>query len=136
MGPISGLTTYTLTVAIGNPEARVSSMYGAPGNVSFSLLANGVAFASDTVTNGTVPNGTFEDFTLTYTTPKSGSIVGENLEIQLATLPEEGSAYQPGFDNVMLSATTTTPVPEPKTWVLLGIGALALYWLMRRNRSA
>jgi hypothetical protein len=132
LGTITGLTTYTLTLAIGNRTG--TGLYHDPGNVSFSLLANGVAFATKTVNNGTVSDGTFQDFTLTYTTPSSGSIVGENLEIQLATLPETGSAYQPGFDNVRLNATTM-PVPEPKTWVLLGIGALALCLIRRHQIS-
>lgn len=135
LGTIAPLTTYTLTLAIGNEKGSDSSLYGAPGNVSFSLLANGVAFATTTVTNGTVPNGTFEDFTLSYTTPASGSIIGENLKIQLATLPEHGTAYQPAFDNVTLNATSVAVVPEPPTAALLVPGGLALYWLMRRRRT-
>jgi hypothetical protein len=132
LGTITGLTTYTLTLAIGNKNG--TGLYDNPGNVSFSLLANGVAFATKTVNNGTVPEGTFEDFTLTYTTPSSGSIVGENLEIQMATLPETGSAYQPGFDNVRLSETVTA-VPEPKAWILVVLGAL-LFCLLRRRHVA
>jgi hypothetical protein len=131
LATIAPLTTYTLTVAIGNRNG--TGLYDDPGNVSFSLLANGVAFATDTVTNGTVPNGTFEDFTLTYTTPGSGSIIGDSLEIQLAALPETGTAFQPAFDNIRLDATTMV-VPEPKTWALLLSGVLALCWLMRRKQ--
>lgn len=134
LGTIAPLTTYTLTLAIGNEKGSDAGLYGAPGNVSFSLLANGVAFATKTVSNGTVPNGTFEDFALTYTTPSSGSIIGENLKIQLATLPEQGTAYQPAFDNVTLDATAVPgSVPEPDTFALLVPGALALFWLMRRK---
>ncbi len=133
LATITPLTTYTLTVAIGNRNG--TGLYSDPGNVSFSLLANGIAFASQTVDNGTVPNGTFEDFTLTYTTPSSGSIIGDNLTIQLASLPEQGSAYVPAFDNVTLNATEI-PVPEPATWALLLSGALSLCWLTRRRRTA
>jgi hypothetical protein len=133
LGKIAPLTTYTLTVAIGNKNGN--GLYDNPGNVSFSLLANGTAFTTDTVTNGTVPNGTFEDFTLTYTTPASGSIIGDNLEIQLAALPEQGTAYQPGFDTITLDATSVPVVPEPKTWALLAAGGLALFWLMRRKKT-
>lgn len=135
LATITPLTTYTLTVAIGNIKNSDSSLYGAPGNVSFSLLANGVPFATDTVNNGTVPNGTFEDFTLTYSTPASGSIIGENLQIQLAALAEEGTAYKPAFDNVTLDATIMDPpaVPEPQTWVLVLAGGLALGWFLHRK---
>jgi hypothetical protein len=134
LGTITPLTTYTLTIAVGDETQSDTSLYGAPGNVSFSLLANGVAFATKTVPNGSVANGTFADFTLTYATPSSGSIIGENLEIQLATLPETGTAYQPGFDNVRLNETVMA-VPEPTTSALLASGLLALCWLMRRQRS-
>jgi hypothetical protein len=133
LGAITPLTTYTLTIAVGNETQSDTSLYGAPGNLSFSLLANGVAFATKTVPNGSVANGTFADFTLTYTTPSSSSIIGENLEIQLATLPETGTAYQPGFDNIRLDANVTS-VPEPSTWALMVCGALMLCCLIRRHR--
>ena len=113
LGTIAPLTKYTLTLAIGNHNG--TALYDNPGNVSFSLLANGVAFATQTVTNGTVPESTFEDFTLTYTTPSSGSIIGENLTIQMAALPQTGNAFQPAFDNVTLDATSIAVVPEPPT---------------------
>jgi hypothetical protein len=132
LATIAPLTTYTLTLAIGNHNG--TGLYDNPGNVSFSLLANGVAFATQTVTNGTVPEGTFEDFTLTYTTPSSGSIIGENLTIQMAALPQTGGAFQPAFDNVTLDATSVAVVPEPPTAALLISGGFALFWLMRLRR--
>jgi hypothetical protein len=132
LGTIAPLTTYTLTLAIGNHNG--TGLYDNPGNVSFSLLANGVAFATKTVTNGTVPESTFEDFSLTYTTPSSGSVIGENLTIQMASLPETGTAFQPAFDNVTLDATSVAVVPEPPTAALLISGGFALFWLMRQRR--
>jgi hypothetical protein len=131
LGTIEGQTRYTLTVAVGNPTAKDSSNYGSPGNISFSLLANGVAFATDTVSNGTVANGTFQDFTLTFTTPGTSAIVGEALEIQLASLPE-AAPTEPAFDNITLDVTL---VPEPATWALVVLGALAVMGFGARRRS-
>ena len=134
LGQITADTAYTLTVAIGNRTS--GGLYNDPGNVSFSLLANGVAFATQTVSNGTVPNGTFDDFTLTYTTPDSGSIIGENLTIQLATLPEQSNAFQAAFDNVTLDETTIVAAPEPATFILVvsGLALIAIAGLRRSNR--
>jgi hypothetical protein len=132
LATIAPLTTYTLTVAVGNRNG--TGLYDDPGNVSFSLLANGFAFATQEVTNGTVPNGTFEDFTLTYVTPASSSIIGDNLTIQLATLPEQGSAYQAGFDSVTLDETTMEAAPEPAASILLIIGSITVIVLSRLRR--
>jgi hypothetical protein len=131
LGVIAPLTQYTLTVAIGNRNG--TGLYNDPGNVSFSLLANGVAFATQTVSNGTVPNGTFEDFSLTFTTPDTNTLIGQNLQIQLATLPEQGSAFQPGFDNVTLDATNLD-VPEPQVLPLLLSGLAAFCWMLWQRR--
>jgi hypothetical protein len=134
LGTITGDTTYTLTVAIGNPKSNDPISNGSPGNISFSLLADGVAFATDTVPNGTVANGTFQDFTLTYTTPDSGSMVGDDLKIQLASLPTSGDSTQASFDDVTLDATAMPlSVPEPSTWLLLAGAMLALAWRLRFN---
>jgi hypothetical protein len=100
-------------------------------------LADGVVFATDTINNDTVPNGTFENFTLTYSTPASDAIIGENLEIQMAALPEQGTAYKPAFDSVTLDATLLDPpaVPEPQTWVLVLAGTFTLCWIVRRKQA-
>jgi hypothetical protein len=132
LATIEPLTTYTLNVAIGNRNG--TGLYDDPGNVSFSLLANGVPFATQEITNGTVPNGTFDDFTLTYLTPASGSIIGDNLTIQLATLPEQGTAFQAGFDNITLEETTVEAVPEPATSILLVFGSASLIGLALLRR--
>ena len=133
LGIIAPNTDYTLTVAVGNVAGSDSASNHFPGNVSFSLLANGIAFTTDTVPNGTVPDGTFEDFSLTFQTPSSGSIIGENLEIQLASLPTPGPGSGPAFDNVTLNATSIAVAPEPSTCALLLGGLLTLWWLTRRR---
>jgi len=130
LGPILPGMQYTLTVAIGNRNG--SGIYDDPGNVTLSLLANGQAFATETVPNGSVPNGTFEDFSLTYTTTSSSPIVGDNLEIQLGTQPITSGEYQPAFDNVRLDLEE---VPEPQTCAMITLGALALGWMVWRLRD-
>jgi hypothetical protein len=85
-----------------------------------------------------VPNGTFEDFSLTYDSPSSGPVIGDNLTIQLATLPQQGSAYEAAFDNVTLSDASFDPpsaVAEPPTWALtlIVLGALVLCLIRRRQ---
>jgi hypothetical protein len=135
LATIAPNTQYTLTLAIGNVKQSDSSLYGAPGNLSFSLLANGNVIATQRVNNGTVANGTFQDFTLTYDSPISGTAIGENLTIQLATLPQSGSAYKGAFDNVTLDEVSLDPpvVPEPQTWALLAAGMLILGWRVHRT---
>jgi hypothetical protein len=137
LGIIEPNMSYTLTVAIGNVGGSDSVSNHSPGNVSFSLLANGIAFATDTVPNGTVPDATFQDFSLTFQTPSSGSIIGDSLGIQLASLPTSGPGSGPAFDNVTLDGKllNTPAVPEPSTWALLVCGALTLAWLNRRQTS-
>jgi hypothetical protein len=133
LGAIAADTTYTLTIAVGNVAGSDSVSNHSPGNVAFSLLANGVAFATHEVPTGTVPDGTFEDFSLTFTTPYSASIIGESLGIQLASLPTSSLGYGPAFDNVTLNAESIAVAPEPPTYALLLSGVLTLGWLTRRR---
>ncbi len=132
LGIIEPNTSYTLTVAVGNVGGSDSVSNHYPGNVSFSLLADGIAFATDTVPNGTVPDATFDDFSLTFQTPSTGSIIGENLTIQLASLPTSGPGSGPAFDNVTLDATPLA-VPEPSTWTLAVCALLIFACFIRRQ---
>jgi len=133
---ITPLTTYTLSVAIGNVEAPDKGLYTEPGDVSFSLLANGVAFATDTIPNGTVTNGSWEDFTLSSTTPDAGSLIGEDLTIQLASLPQTNTGYMAAFNNVKLNADSEVVAatePHGRKLAMVTLGALALC-LIRRHQ--
>jgi hypothetical protein len=157
LGTITADTTYTLTVALGSPDAvfqggpldfdPVSGV--APAGAWLALLANGQPFAIDPVPAGLVSSGTWQDFSLTYTTTDSDPIVGEQLTIQLGTDLNPGEAEEASFDNVQLDATANDDgtdggggngdgsgsdlgtTPEPPSWALLGFGGFAFGCLMR-----
>jgi hypothetical protein len=133
LGVITADTTYTLTVAVGNPNGK--GLYAETGNFGIGLTANGSVFALDPVANGSIANGTFQDISYSFTTPIDASYAGQNLGIVLASAPETDNAFQPSFDNVRLDATDLSAAPEPKTWALFMLGAGALYWLLRRKRT-
>ncbi len=137
LGTIAASTQYTLTVAIGNVGASDSEEYASPGPVSFSLLGNGTPLATEVVPSGTIPNEKFEDFTLTYDSPTSGAVIGENLTIQLEAMPQFQFYYSAAFDNVTLDATALAPAaaPEPQSWALLASGLLSLCWFVRWQRA-
>lgn len=134
LGIITADTTYTLTTAVGNISASDTGIYSQPGPVALSLLANGQVFATTTIHNGSVSNGTFQDFSLTYTTPDTSSIIGENLTIQLATEPEHGTAYVGAFDNVTLDEVQVEAAPEPSISLLLMLAGAMLIGLTLLRR--
>jgi hypothetical protein len=98
LGTITADTTYTLTVAVGNADLNNPSLETGPlvfdpigdtppAGVTLALLANGQPFAIDPIPAGLVASGTWQDFTLSYTTTDTDPIVGEQLTIQLGTQP-------------------------------------------------
>jgi hypothetical protein len=133
LGEITADTTYTLTVAVGNPNG--TGLYEETGNFGIGLTANGSVFALDPIAGGSIANGTFQDFSYSFTTPVDASYAGQDLGILLASAPETDNAFQPSFDNVRLDATDLSAAPEPKAWALFMLGAGALYWLLRRKRT-
>ena len=117
---IAPLETYTLTVAVGNPVAADSARFGSPGPVGLELLANNAVAGSTTVLSTQTTNGTFTDFSATFTTAASGGFIGDNLTIELtASEANNGTAIQASFDDVQL---TETAVPEPAVWTMLLAG--------------
>jgi hypothetical protein len=100
---IASSKTYKLTVALGNHTQ--TGAYGDPGNMTISLLANGVAIPgeSTTVPTGTIANGAFVDYSVIYTTTASDPRANQNLSVQLET--DSSGQTQAAFDNVRLTVT-------------------------------
>jgi hypothetical protein len=137
-------TTYTLTIAVGNPTSTSSGYgFGEPAPDEFiQFLANGSAinayFPTATTAVTGITNGTFEDFTATFTTTSvdTGGLFGEALAVQMGgNATVSSSAVGIGaFDNVRLDVTA---VPEPSTRALLLLGAIAFVtarWRLARGR--
>jgi hypothetical protein len=125
---IADYTVYKLTVALGNHNQ--TGAYGDPGDMTISLLANGVVIpgATLTITNGTIPNGYFQDYSVGFTTSLVDPLSGENLTIQLGTA--SGGQTQASFDDVRLHESE---VPEPSTYAMLLAGLAFLGLCVRRN---
>jgi len=111
---------YTLLVDVG-----LRKDLGADPGVE-GLLINGITYAA----TGVAPTaGNWSTFTATYT--GLAADVGKSITIRLATGGVEGN-----WDNVRLSDnTTTSPVPEPVSGLLVGLAALAWAGIARRKRA-
>jgi hypothetical protein len=132
LGNILANTTYTLTVAVGNNAQADDMNNGSPGNVFLSLLGNGTAVNTTFIADGTVPDSSFEDESVSFTTGASGGVIGEALTIQLAAENSgDGVADAADLDNVRLTDVTTAP--EPSTWALFAAGFAGLVWIGRRK---
>jgi hypothetical protein len=109
--------TYTLTVAVGVRKDTPD-----PGNEA--LVINGNSYFA----TGTLPTpGNWATFTSTYV--GLAADVGSPITIQLASPSGQGD-----FDNVQLNFAPA-PAPEPSSGVLLGLGAVALFGIVRRKRA-
>jgi hypothetical protein len=162
LGTILADTTYTLTVAVGNADINNPGLAAGPfdfdpiadtpsGGVSLALLADGQPFAIDSIPVGLVASGTWQDFSLSYTTTDADPVIGEKLTIQLGTDPGAGSTQAAAFDNVRLDTTSVSDgdqgddgdgntgggliaTPEPSSSGLLGLSGFAFGCFMRWKR--
>jgi hypothetical protein len=128
---------YTLIVEVGN--GLTSDPFG---GYQVQLLAGGTPHTpgdgtdyTGAVTGGTllaeddnlltIPDGTFETSTVTYTyDPAHSGLLGEPLQIRLLAYAASDEVH---FDDVRLDA-----IPEPATLSMLALGGLAL---LRRRRK-
>jgi hypothetical protein len=126
LATIQSNTTYTLTVALGN------SLLLTPGEVDIRLLANGQEASSTTVIGDAIPNGTFTDFTTSFTTGAASGFVGQQLSIRIAHIFNAEGVAEVDFDNIRLNSTPF--IPEPASAALSSLVACAA--LARRRRDS
>ncbi len=119
--------TYTLDYLLGRTGSTTdgSVELWAGGTVSNGVVTGGTLLASKTVN---LNSGVMTEYSMDYTSPSAGSIIGQALTVRLLGTTRGGSYVS--FDNIRLSAN---PVPEPASMLALGAGAVAL--LRRRKRS-
>lgn len=118
--------TYQLQVDVGY---RLDYPLG--GGYAISLYAGNTLVATANNTVSLTP-GTFSTVTVSASIDGSSAAVGQPISIVLAHAGQNPAGSQVVFDNVRLTSTTT--VPEPSTWVLAALGAVALVSVGRHNR--
>lgn len=127
-------TTYTLTVAAGNPADRPDT---ATFGFEVGLTGSTQKLAAFTGSLGLITNGSFMDFSASTTVLAGNADIGRTLIIRLYGPQTSGGRGSPTafFDNVRLTAEHVSPVPEPTSLVLSVLGLTGLAGLQRRHRS-
>ena len=129
---LSANTSYTLTVSVGHRNGTTLS--GASLGSKIELLAGTTVIASSSVNNPTLG---FSDQTVTLADSSAfSSHYGEALTIKLSTTLAMTTFKQAtDWDNVRLTSTDLSAVPEPSSLVLAGIGALGLFAVRSKRRK-
>ena len=121
--PIVPDTTYTLTVAAGH-----ALNVPAPTYAVYFTAADGTLLNQVSLSGSLVPAGSFEDLTLTYVSPGSGSVIGQDMVINLRFTNLDQVFEEGQFDNVRLDAA-----PEPGSLAIIG-GVFAVLLMLRRPK--
>jgi hypothetical protein len=123
-------TFYALSIALGNPLNLPL-----PDTSTIQLLVDGAVVSSTSVAATLIPNGTFTDFSTSFTTAAvADPRIGGTLAIRLLVSSNPSGSiigdWQTHFDNVRFEAT---PVPEPSaslvvTVAVVGFGMTRIRW--------
>lgn len=123
---------YTLTVALGSSKASTPFEF-----TYLDLLVNGLAVATTQLGSALIPENTFGDFNVSFTTGASDPLTGGNLAIRLRVSESQfGVIRFADFDNVRVEGSSVAPpppVPEPSALILLAMGGGLV--AMRRRTS-
>jgi len=152
---IKANTTYQLTVAMGVPLGYPApSGSDAPGVIlnildsdsnvdattsyAYTNVPGGPAsiYYQGMITYADLPQGTMEDFTLSFTTGADPFDLGEAIHLEFSTYNgyNDASVGPVVFDDVRFS-DSTVPTPEPSTYAMM-LGALALLGVIVRRKAA
>lgn len=129
-------TRYELNIEIGNISGTTLNLDGFPG-YRVDLLAGGVVIAQDNNTlAGSIPEGDFASTMVEFETGAVHGQLGQNLQIRLVNLNEIDASFpsanlEVNFDNVRLTASPATAVPEPASLAVLS--CLSMAWLLRKR---
>jgi hypothetical protein len=136
---VAAHTRYTLTVMVGDPLPYdiFTEFAGFPGYRIELVAAAGpteTILAADHNTLS-IPEGTFAQSVVTYTSPAAGPVLGQSLTIRLIAFP--GTGTEVDFDDVRLDAT---PVEPPGSFRISGIqrhpsGEITLTWDSRSGAT-
>lgn len=123
LGQIDAAQSYTISVEVGGPGTGPISQ-----GIAFYMLADGVILTPDSQVDVTLLDGSFETISRTYDAASLAGVVGQDVTIIVGVTDDNTAGNRIIFDNV---AITPTPVPEPASLALLGLGGLLI---ARRRR--